>query len=135
MSGVLHTQTLQQGRKCTWLTNTVKIRDLFFLSSLSCLLLPFPSSILRVVWLPRVSTPLSKPQELLPLAEFALTLVLVPDLAPYQISDETLRANLAAPMPKDAFPFIPPISVLPLAIPAPSLNPIELIRLTRTTQH
>lgn len=77
----------------------VKICDLSLLSTLSCLLLLFPSSTLKVVWLLRVSTPLSKPQEPQQLAEFARTLVLVPDLAPYQISgDETLRANWAAPM-------------------------------------
>lgn len=76
--GVLHTQTLQQGRKCTWLTNAVKICDLSFLSTLSGSLLPFPSSILRVVWLLKVSTPLSKPQEP----------DLVPELAPYQTSEQ-----------------------------------------------
>lgn len=86
--GVLHMQTLQQGRKCMWLPNAVKICDLSFLSTLSYLLLLYPTSILRVVWLFRVSHPFSKPQDLFLLAEFACTLVLVPDLDPCQISEQ-----------------------------------------------
>lgn len=48
--------------------------DPSLLSALSCLLLPFPSSVLRLAWLLRVLAQLSN-AELFQLAEFALTLV------------------------------------------------------------
>lgn len=41
MPGILHTQTLQKGRKCTWLPNAAKICHLSFHSKLFAPAVPF----------------------------------------------------------------------------------------------
>lgn len=139
----LHTQALSRTdtvHGCRQ-TNSMlpKHVDSSFLSVLSCLVLPFPLSVLRLVWLLRVSTQLSNPEELFLLAEFALTLVSRPGSLSgiwIVVSDETLRGNWAAHQCArmhfgSYLPFLS--SLLPSL--APSLNPFKPIHLTRTAQH